>query len=176
MGNGFPNKLLVHANRHKETDGCRSGVSYAWRIVASAGVIVQSSRSGEVLKKTGGRVIWKQANKSQAVIGFKSNCSLYGPVMCSGRDGQQSCRDRRAITLPIPSWGDILPNKGLRLLKTAPGICMNREGKTRERTQRIYLQALPQLVIQVTKIHTKGWQKFVRCQNRWQKPSELYQG
>lgn len=48
---GTKAKLPEHGNRHKETDGSRSGVSNAWRIVASAGVTMQSTQSEEVLKE-----------------------------------------------------------------------------------------------------------------------------
>lgn len=125
MGNGYENKLPVHGNRHKETDGCRSGVSYAWRIVASAGVTVQGMRSGEVLKKTGGSVIWKQANKSQVVICFQSNWSFYSPessaVAESGRNPAGTWgQSKRQSLSQCPGEVTFCQNKGLRLLETAP--------------------------------------------------------
>lgn len=60
------NKLSLRVNRRSETDGHRSGVSSARRIGASAGVTARGWRSGEVPKKTGGRVVGKQTNKSHA--------------------------------------------------------------------------------------------------------------
>lgn len=141
MGNGYENKLPVHGNRHKETDGCRSGVSYAWRIAASAGVTLQSTRSGEVLKKTGGSVIWKQTNKGQAVICFQSNWSFYRPgssaVGKSGRNPAGTRGQSRWQSLSrYPGEVTFCQNKGLRLLETAPEMGRNPTGKALERAQR----------------------------------------